>query len=300
MRADGGLSGAGGLQTPIMLPPKSDLASAGLSRVRAPRRARPAAVDAGGKIGDPWAEVPAILARIKSLTFPARDCVATAYGTVGDGRTDDHAALLRAINACADQGGGRVVVPPGEYLTGPLHLGSRVNLHLCAGATLRFVTDSCRYLPPVPTRWEGVECMGLSPLVYACDREHVASPGAGILDGQAGPGRWWHWAGPWDAPGRPAGRRGGRARRGRAALQHWAAAGFPCAERDLDRDGPAPTHGPRVLPLPGRPGRGRHVRNTPMWGIHPVFCRAVTVRRVRCPAMAPTMTAACPTPAATS
>ena len=97
--------------------------------------------------------------------------------------TDDHAALMRAIAACAAGGGGRVVVPPGEYLTGPLHLESFVNLHVCVGATLRFVTDSCRYLPPVLTRWEGVECIGLSPLIYACDREQVAITGAGILDG---------------------------------------------------------------------------------------------------------------------
>lgn len=108
-------------------------------------------------IADPWTEVPAILARIPAQSIPSRDHVVTDYGAVGDGRTDDHAALVCAIAACAAGGGGRVVVPPGDYLIGPLHLRSHINLHVCAGATLRFTTDSCHYLPPVVTRWEGIE-----------------------------------------------------------------------------------------------------------------------------------------------
>lgn len=237
---------------------------------------------------DPWAEVPAILARIPAFRFPPRDHVVTAYGATGDGRTDDQAALKRAIEACAAGGGGRVVVPPGEYLTGPLHLESDVNLHVCAGATLKFVTDSCRYLPPVLTRWEGVECMGLSPLIYACDRERVAITGAGILDGQAGPGRWWHWAGPWEGaratgwtPGRP------HQAAARANLMEWAAAGVPVRERVL-------TEGELLRPAFIEFFRchdvlveGVTVRNSPMWGIHSVFSRAVTVRRVQVSSLGP-------------
>jgi polygalacturonase len=214
--------------------------------------------------------------------FPARDYVATAYGAAGDGRTDDHAALGRALTACADQGGGRVVVPPGEYLTGPLHLRSRVNLHLCAGATLRFATDSCRYLPPVLTRWEGVECMGLSPFIYAHAQQLVAVTGDGALDGQAGPGQWWDWAGPWDGteltgwtPERP---HQGAARH---RLQQWAESDVPVSRRvmtpqDLLRPMFIQFHRCQDVLV-----EGVMLRNMPMWGVHPVFCRAVTVRRVR-------------------
>ncbi|HET8646583.1 MAG TPA: glycosyl hydrolase family 28-related protein, partial [Vicinamibacteria bacterium] len=133
---------------------------------------------------DPWARVPAILARIQAPTFPARDFVITRYGARADGRTDATAAIRKAVAACHRAGGGRVVVPAGEFLTGPIHLRSNVNLHLLAGATLRFSRDPAAYLPPVLTRWEGVELMNYSPLVYAYGQENIAVTGAGTLDGQ--------------------------------------------------------------------------------------------------------------------
>jgi polygalacturonase len=233
-------------------------------------------------IADPWTEVPAILARIPAQSFPSRDHVVTDYGAVGDGRTDDHAALVRAIAACAAGGGGRVVVPPGDYLVGPLRLRSHINLHVCAGATLRFTTDSCRYLPPVFTRWEGMECTGLSPLLYACEQEHVAITGGGVLDGQAGPGRWWNWAGPWEGtrstgwtPGQP------HQAAARDRLKHWAESGIPVRQRiftgqDLLRPMFIQFYRCHDVLV-----EGVILRNSPMWGIHPVLCRAVTVRRVQ-------------------
>lgn len=63
---------------------------------------------------------------------------------------------VAAIDRCSAQGGAHVVVPPGTWwLNGPIRLKSNVNLHLEAGATLRFNPDPDFYLPPVPTRWEG-------------------------------------------------------------------------------------------------------------------------------------------------
>jgi polygalacturonase len=231
---------------------------------------------------DPWARVPAILARLGEPLFSGGDYLATDFGAAGDGRGDDQAALQRAIDACADGGGGRVIVPPGDYLTGPLRLRHRVNLHVGAGAMLRFVTDSCRFSRPTRTRWEGVECMGLSPAIYACEQTQVAVTGAGVLDGQAGAGRWWDWAGPWDgaeptgwAPGQP------DQRPARRRLLEWGEAGVPVDRRVL-------TTADRLRPMFLEFFRCRDVlvegvtvRNTPMWAIHPVLCQGVTVRRVQ-------------------
>ena len=152
-----------------------------------------AAARGGRAEADPWSRLPGILARIRPPVFPARDFLLTAFGAVPDGETDASAAFRAAIDACHRAGGGRVVVPPGVFLTGPIHLKSRVNLHVSAGATIRFSRDPERYLPVVLTRWEGVELMGYSPLVYAFEQQDIAITGEGTLDGQAGPEHWWPW-----------------------------------------------------------------------------------------------------------
>ena len=143
-----------------------------------------------------WAQVPQILARIKAPTFSARDFDITQYGAVADGATDCTAAFSSAISACTAAGGGRVMVPAGIFLTGPIHLKSHVNLHLHDGATIRFTTNTAAYMPPVFTRFECIELMGYSAPVYAFEQTDIAITGQGTLDGQ---GEFWHrWIKQWD------------------------------------------------------------------------------------------------------
>ncbi len=221
--------------------------------------------------GDPWARLPEILSRIVAPGFPAKDFVVTKFGAKGDGKTDASAAIRKAIEACAKAGGGRVVVPEGVFLTGPIRLRSHVNLHLAKGAVVRFSTDPARYLPPVLTRWEGVELMGTSPLVYALDEESIAVTGEGTLDGGADAEHWW----PWKARG-TAGQQGDRDR-----LLRMAEEGVPVVERVFGE-------GNRLRPPFVEPYRCRNVliegvtiTNAPFWVIHPVLSRNVTVRNVK-------------------
>src|SRR5262245_48273907 len=88
-----------------------------------------------------WSQVPAILSRIKAPVFANRDFKIIDYGAVADGRTDNTDAIRKAIAACNAAGGGRVVVTPGVFLTGAIHLKSNVNLHIAEGATLKFIPD---------------------------------------------------------------------------------------------------------------------------------------------------------------
>src|SRR5262245_63609575 len=88
-----------------------------------------------------WDQVPDILARIRPPTFADRDFAITSYGAQADGRTDCSTAFRRAIAACSQAGGGRVVVPAGRFLTGPIHLLSNVNLHVQGEGTIAFDTD---------------------------------------------------------------------------------------------------------------------------------------------------------------
>jgi len=141
---------------------------------------------------DPPADLPFKMTWPEAPTFPDHDFNLLNYGGIADGKTLNTRAFAKTIEACAKAGGGRVVVPPGRWLTGAIHLKSRVNLHLQDGATILFSTNPEDYLPAVWVRWGGFECVNYSPLIYARDCENVAVTGRGTLDGQ-GP-RWWYWA----------------------------------------------------------------------------------------------------------
>ena len=114
----------------------------------------------------------------------AKDFFIGDYGAVGDTTRLSTVAIQRAIDACAEAGGGRVVVPAGQYKTGTLVLRSHVNLHLEAGATLFGSTSLADYRPMRPayvslrTQRETVQ------LLYADNAEHVVIDGYGTIDGR--------------------------------------------------------------------------------------------------------------------
>lgn len=211
-----------------------------------------------------WDMVPAILARIVPPTFPDRDFVITQFGAVAGGEKDCTAAFAAAVTACNRAGGGRVVVPDGVFLTGPIHLKSHVNLHLQEGATIRFTTNTAAYMPPVFTRFECTEIMGYSAPIYAFEQTDIAITGKGTLDGQ---GQVWHrWIKQWDADVRKLADLGRR--------------GVPVSERIFGE-------GSKLRPNFIQPVRcqnvlieGVRVINSPMWTLNPVYCTNVTIRRV--------------------
>lgn len=219
---------------------------------------------AGKSSRDPWREADRIVARIKPPTFPARDFDVTRFGAVPGGEADCTSAFKSAIEACHDAGGGRVEVPAGIYLSGPIHLKSRVNLHVSEGATIRFTTNTAAYMPVVFTRFECIELMNYSAPIYALGQTDIAITGKGTLDGQ---GEVWHrWIKRWEADIR--------------TLVDMARRGVPVNERVF---GEGKTLRPNFI----QPVRCNNVLiedvrviNSPMWTINPVYCTNVTVRRV--------------------
>ena len=117
------------------------------------------------------------------------------FGAVAGGKQDNTAFFAKVIDKCSLEGGGMVVIPKGQYLTGAIHLKSNVNLHLEEGCELLFITNPDAYLPVVHTSYEGNEIMNYSPLVYAYKQKNVALTGKGILNGQADKNNWWPWSG---------------------------------------------------------------------------------------------------------
>lgn len=124
-------------------------------------------------------EAPFEMPAIREYVFPARDFNITKFGARPDNVKANIKAFRKAIEACAKAGGGRVTVPAGEWLTGPIHLKSNVCLYLSEGATVRPVDNPELYLPAVATSWEGMECYNYSPLIYAygCENVGIAGPG---------------------------------------------------------------------------------------------------------------------------
>jgi len=225
-----------------------------------------------------WDQLPEILKRIKPPVFPTRDFLITRYGAVGDGKKDCTAAFAEAITACNAAGGGRVVVPAGDFLTGPVHLKSNVNLHVSSGGTIRFSQDPRKYLPLVFSRWEGMELMNYSPFIYAFEQKNIAITGPGVLDGQSNNQAWWPWNGRAQYGWKEA---EPNQRKARAALSEMAERGVPVAERLFGE-------GHYLRPQFIQPYRcqnvlieGLTIKNSPMWEIHPVLSTNVTVRGVK-------------------
>src|SRR5262245_14781944 len=69
------------------------------------------------------------------------------YGAIADGKAKNTEAIRKAIAAAAEQGGGTIFFPAGQYLTGPIHVKSNITLYLDAGAVLKFSQDFDDYLP---------------------------------------------------------------------------------------------------------------------------------------------------------
>ena len=85
-----------------------------------------------------------LLASVSAKTQVVYDV--TDYGAVGDGKTDDAAAIQSAIDRCSASGGGMVLLPGGHtFLASPIRLKSFVELHLEATATLKATPDESRY-----------------------------------------------------------------------------------------------------------------------------------------------------------
>ena len=128
------------------------------------------------------ADLPFAMRAIELPRFPGRSVRVTEFGAVGDGRAPCTDAFAKAIAQCAKAGGGKVIVPPGIWLTGPIQLQSNINLHLEPGAVILFSPRFEDY-PLIETTWESsphVRC--LSPL-SGKGLENIAVTGQGVIDG---------------------------------------------------------------------------------------------------------------------
>ena len=237
------------------------------SPVGAEQSASPALADADVAMaqldGDTaWQAVPDILKRIVPPTFPERDFPITNFGAQPGGQQKCTPAFRDAVAACAAAGGGRVVVPAGKFLTGPIHLHSNVELYLSEGSEVIFSDQFDDYLPVVLVRVGGVELYNYSPLIYARNCTNIAVTGPGKLDGNAE--KWWDW----------------KSRETNRGFE-MGAAGVPVDERVFGT--PKDAIRPSFLSFVDCTNvllEDFTIGSGPNWTIHPIYCRNTTIRGV--------------------
>ncbi|MDD4361445.1 MAG: glycoside hydrolase family 28 protein [Bacteroidales bacterium] len=215
---------------------------------------------------------------IKQTSFPDRIFSILDYGALaGDSCFLNHEAINKAILECSLDGGGTVIIPAGEFYTGPIRLKSNVNLHLEKEAVLKFSTDTSLYLPQVLTRWEGVDCYNYHPLVYAYGETNIALTGHGVLDAQGQKG-WWSMCGArhfgW-TEGLPGQNQGGRNRLLRSAEEKLDISQRIMTPQDALRPQMVNFYRCKQILI-----EGITLLNSPFWVLHPLLCEDLTVRGV--------------------
>lgn len=238
-----------------------------------------------------YAGVPFAMPEVPVPQIPDRSVSITDFGAVGDGKFLNTDAFARAIAHVAEQGGGRVVVPRGIWLTGPIVLRDNLELHTEAGALIQFSPDRTLY-PLIETGFEGLRAIRCQSPLSARGAENIAITGEGVFDGA---GQSWRpvkrmkltenqwrtlvasggvvdergeiW---WPSEGALAGSRGGfnplRPGHTREELERV---------RDFLRPVMVSLRECRNVLLDGPT-----FQNSPAWNIHPLLCENLVIRNV--------------------
>ena len=111
------------------------------------------------------------------------------YGATGNGKTLDHTAINRAIDAAATNGGGQVILPAGTYLCGSIRLKSNIDLHLSAGAKILAAPASMKAYDEsevfgAPEYQDGGHTYFHNSLIWAESQQNVSITGMGMIDGE--------------------------------------------------------------------------------------------------------------------
>ena len=220
---------------------------------------------------------------IKAPTFADRTYLITKYGaSTKASAAKNQKAINQAIAKCSKAGGGRVVVPAGQWNTGAITLKSNVNLVVEKGAELVFAFDRDLY-PLVYTRWEGLDLMNYQPCIYAIDCVNIALTGEGVVNGNGSNERWWYMKGhkvhgyhegvdEWQ----------GTAKVGtRAELLKMCDKNVPVEQRVFGKGKGLRPQLVNFVRCENVLIEGVELLNSPFWVMHPLLCKNVIVRNVK-------------------
>ena len=239
------------------------------------------------------ANLPFPMRGVQLPRIPDRRILLSDFGAVADGLTLNTRPFAEAIEACSKAGGGRVVVPQGIWLTGPIQLKSNIGLHLEKGAVILF-SRRVEDFPLVRTTWEGSPAVRRMSPIYGVQLEDIAITGEGVLDGSGHAWRMVKKSKLTDGEWRKLVASGGIVDK---AGDTW----WPSAEamngaalvRELDKRGPGvPVEEYAAAREYLRPVLvsliqckrvlldGPTFQNSPAWNIHPLMCEDIVIRNI--------------------
>lgn len=124
-----------------------------------------------------YRNLPVKVKPVTEFTVPANTVSLTDFGGKGDGITLNTEAFAKAINTLTEKGGGRLIVPQGVWLTGPIELKSNIDLHLDKNAIVYFSPDKELYIDRTP------KAKRVLPCITATRCRNICITGEGIIDG---------------------------------------------------------------------------------------------------------------------
>ncbi len=133
-------------------------------------------------ISDIYKNVEFKMPAVAETSFPNTTVNIKDFGAVSGGIVKNTEAFRKAIDETSKKGGGKVVVPRGMWLTGPIVLKNNINLHLEDGALLMFSRDFNDY-PLVDVSFEGLNTIRCQSPLSARGANNIAITGKGVIDG---------------------------------------------------------------------------------------------------------------------
>ena len=129
-----------------------------------------------------YRNLPFEMPEVQQPAFPAYEVNIEKFGAKGDGLFLNTKAINDAIKDVNQRGGGKVIIPEGIWLTGPIELLSNVNLYTEQNALVLFTGDFEAY-PIIDTSFEGLETRRCQSPISARNAENIAITGYGTFDG---------------------------------------------------------------------------------------------------------------------
>jgi len=217
---------------------------------------------------------------VQDFRFPDNQVNLKEVGGVGDGVTLNTEAFQRAINKLSAQGGGRLVVPQGMWLTGPIRLESNIELHLDRNAIIYMSPDKRLYLDP--NNRQG-RC---KPGIIAEHCKNIAITGNGIIDGN---GADWYYVKrdklsdyEWKARLE----RGGKLEEKGSLWYPWQLrSGYPDIAESAMRQERMRNDLVRLEDCENVLLKDVTLQNSPRFHVHPFYCRNMIIDgiKIRCP-----------------